>query len=646
MKKNISALLTSLFFFALILGRFVIKNDIIQSCFGFLMLYFILLGYSSFLSSKFNKQFYETIPFSFILIVLILTIFGILNLLILGTILVSILGLTLFIFQVYNKKFKYSLIIRKELLFFNLIYIGLFAANYFVAFNVWDEYTYWSIASKNFYYSNTINFSTFNTMPNDIGVWYPPNPTILQYYFMKVFGSYRQGFELLSSQMLGFSLLLPLFKFSKNKTQSILISIICICIPAIFCESLFYNTIYVDTLLGLITAYGFINIVRNDDDKFSNISILLSIVLACITKSSGFMFSFCIILFYVVYNFFQTYSSLKQAIISCLKNKYIYIFALALLIPLIGWRLYCNHNVPLNSYEPLDGSKSLTTVSSIGELFETIVGATTGYNYTEFSESIENSTENLLVKKYYSSEPFALSTYNWIIIFLGLIFVVYVFNKNKSTKSITLALLITIISYLILLELSYLFMFDLKEAINHNSAQRYIGSILVALFILCIYYVLDNLSKHKCFDKIIIFMTLFVTLFTPINAVIKSTILSGSRNRTTMGYLIQEKALTDLIMKNVSSTDELLSINQGTSNSLLKIIYFATPFRVMNMQKLDDNLYNLNNFEEKIKETQYLLIIEKDEFIEEKLNEIFEYEDIKNMTLYKNNNGKLIEIKE
>jgi len=29
MKKNISALLTSLFFFALILGRFVIKNDII-----------------------------------------------------------------------------------------------------------------------------------------------------------------------------------------------------------------------------------------------------------------------------------------------------------------------------------------------------------------------------------------------------------------------------------------------------------------------------------------------------------------------------------------------------------------------------------------------------------------------------------------
>jgi len=96
MKKNISALLTSLFFFALILGRFVIKNDIIQSCFGFLMLYFILLGYSSFLSSKFNKQFYETIPFSFILIVLILTIFGILNLLILGTILVSILGLTLF----------------------------------------------------------------------------------------------------------------------------------------------------------------------------------------------------------------------------------------------------------------------------------------------------------------------------------------------------------------------------------------------------------------------------------------------------------------------------------------------------------------------------------------------------------------------
>ena len=151
-------------------------------------------------------------PFTMILIVLLLLLFGYINILPIGAIIISIIGLGSFIY--YSNEINFKLFFSKEISFFSILFFVLFVSNYFVNFNVWDEYSYWSVASKNYYLSNSINFSKINILPHGDGIIYPPNPTILQYFFLKILGSYRQGFELLTLQVFGFTILFPLFQFA------------------------------------------------------------------------------------------------------------------------------------------------------------------------------------------------------------------------------------------------------------------------------------------------------------------------------------------------------------------------------------------------------------------------------------------------
>ncbi len=631
-KKIISIILVILLFIL----RFITNNQIITNIGGILLLYFILVGNFLFLSKKFDKPFYNTIPLCMIYITLILIIFGYLNLLISGLVLISIIGLLSFIH--YSEEFNFKFFLTSELGFFSVLFFLLFVSNYFVNFNVWDEYSYWSAASKNYYLSNSINFSKLNILPQGI---YPPNPTILQYFFMKIIGNYRQGFELLTCQMFGFSLLISLFEFAKSNKEKIMISIICLCLPAIFCEQLFYYTIYVDPLLGLITGYGLINLIK--DDKDSKISFLLSLILITLTKSSGIMFAFVMVIFYVVKYILDNYKkgNIKTLFKICIKNKFIYMCILVVLISFGGNKIYYKIYPSINNNINYISDNNIT-ISSVGNALKSVVGALTGYEYDDFSESITTSVDHLLMKKYYSHEPFNLSAYNWIIIFLLFFYIMYCINKNKQKdiKNSALSLLIMIIIYILLLEVSYLFMFNVSEAIIHNSAQRYIGSILLPTLFFIIYYFMKQ-TKHS---KFIIGITLIIMLFTPIDAIIKNTVIVGNRNRITMSYLIEEQKISDIITNNVKNSNQLITFNQGGNNHLLKIIYLLGPFNVTNTIVFNKELFELNDMKNKILSYEYILIVTKDDFLQAEFKKIFD-EEINDMTLYKNDNGKLIEIK-
>lgn len=624
-----------LLFVAFIL-RFSFSNEIITNIGGFIILYYILIGNILLIKEKFKIPIYKALPLSIIITILLLITFGYLNILLFGLIIISIIGLISFI--QYTKNEKISFFFKNEIGFFTFLFLILFISNYFVNFNIWDEYSYWSGASKNYYLSNSINFSKFNILPYGDEILYPPNPTIYQYFFAKILGSYRQGFELLASQILGFSLLFILFENAKKNYQKILIFIICLCIPAIFCMNLFYYTIYVDTLIGLITGYGLINIINND--KISKLSFYLSLALSALTKPSGFMFSFVLILFYIIKYFIEQLHNTKKiniSIVNCLKNKILYFSIFIVIGTLLCNVIYYKVNPSIDN-NIFDFKFPHTTVGSIKDAVMATVGAVTGYEYNYFSHSITTSIDDLLTKKIYSSEPFELSAYNWIIIISLIIFMVSILNKKKEneTHSILISLIISIITYIALMELAYLFMFDISEALLHNSSERYIGSILLSSFFFAIYYFIKECNTKSA----IIGITLIVMLFTPINIVIKNTIIVGDRNRISGGLILTEKTLAENIKKHVTDSSELITFNQETNTHLLKIIYFAAPLNVSNSIILDEGLYIKHNLINEIKNYKYILIVKKDEFLEKKFKKLFNQE-IEEMTLYKNNQGKL-----
>ena len=636
---KIKRLITSCLIVLILLIRFISQHEIITNIGGLFLIYFILIGNFILIHKKISKPLYDAMPFTMILIVLLLLLFGYINILPIGAIIISIIGLGSFIY--YSNEINFKLFFSKEISFFSILFFVLFVSNYFVNFNVWDEYSYWSVASKNYYLSNSINFSKINILPHGDGIIYPPNPTILQYFFLKILGSYRQGFELLTLQVFGFTILFPLFQFAKNRNQSFLISIICLCLPAIFCLQGFYYTIYADTLTGLLVGYGLINIVENNKD--SKLSFLFSLILVSLTRAAGIMFSCVMILFYIIKCFLENWKNNDFCITvrNCLKNKFIYISVLTVLITILGNNLYYKMNPTINNNIQYQSIKN-QTVGSVSNALKSLFAALTGYKYNDFAESITTSVDHLLVKKYYSHEPFNLSVYNWIVIFALILYSIYHINKNNrtNTKNISISLIVSILIYIVILQISYLFMFNIGEAVLHNSAHRYIGAMLLGSFVFIIYYFLKETKK----SNYLILITLIVMLFTPIDAIIKNTILVGNRNRLTRSYLIEEQKIAKLITDNVKNKDELITLNQGDNNFLLKIIYFAAPFNVTNTIKFDKELFEINNMKDKILSHNYVLIVEKDEFLEKQFKDIFKQE-INNMTLYKNDDGKLIEIK-
>lgn len=237
---------------------------------------------------------YESLPVVLLSIIGILYIFGLLKYLLLGVygvVLLAIgLGLITIVQLVRNKElidfFKHYF--KNGFFLFSIIYFLFAITTYGKMFNIWDEYTLWSIASKNMYYLN--DFVT--NINSTVYTMYPPSPTILQYLFCKVLNIYSQGIELFASQILGFTLLFPLLKNTDKKLIKCIIVGIILCIPAIFVESLFYYTIYVDTVLGLLVAYILFEYFTTEKaDAFLYVSMSVAMVVLSLTKSTGFFYS-------------------------------------------------------------------------------------------------------------------------------------------------------------------------------------------------------------------------------------------------------------------------------------------------------------------------------------------------------------------
>ena len=148
MKKRISIII---FTILLIIIRLLNINSYVSLACGFGLLYEIIIVYSYLLKKKLNKKLCQTIPISIICIVIVITIFGLFNLLLPGAIILYALGIISFIYLYIKEEFKIlDIFNEKGMLFYTILLVIIMAANYFVQFNVWDEYTYWRLAYQHY----------------------------------------------------------------------------------------------------------------------------------------------------------------------------------------------------------------------------------------------------------------------------------------------------------------------------------------------------------------------------------------------------------------------------------------------------------------------------------------------------------------
>lgn len=608
----------------------------------YIFLYFIILLGSIFIADKLKDKVQNAIIIEFMTSMLGLYIFGILNILEIGIYIVTlcnlILGVITIIKYIKNKNIKQlrQMICTPGMLFFTVIFFIFIIVTLNRTAIHWDQYSYWSYSAKDMYYSGKLNIQ------NSIGLQYPPFPTILQVYFMKIIGIYSQGIEIFAMWILSFSLLVPFFSKTNNKKIcNIAISIIILCIPAIFSVLIFYESAYPDVLLGLLIGYISIMYFLEKNEKMKNFIIPLSFFIITLTKPTGFVIAGIIATTFLIYEIIKN----KTNIIKLIKVKEIQriiIYILIVILTYMSFNIYIRIVTSSNNEIVIDKNNE----SIVEYITNSIITTIFGISQNDYSAAQSNG--NLLYKLQKTTEiatPIYISALGVICIYIITSLFIYKYSKDdrnitkKDVKNIYISIFIGLILYIMFLQVAYITQFSAKEMINHDGFERYIGTYLVGILYFTVYIILEKFEDKNLknnFPYVLLAVILFT--ITPIYQIANATVTFGIYNINNQSYLSKSYENAEYINKNVETDDKVLGICQKTDVERLEnliIRYYMYPINYEVMDQIDQSKGSMDDI---IKNYNYIYIVYSDSYLEYTTKQYLnEGETIKENTLYKVN---------
>lgn len=623
-----------------------------------IFLYITIMAGSLFLAEKYNKKIGECIGLNLLLIILILYIAGIFNLLLPAIFIAIILELLLGTITIVKCiKEKQTKIIKEKLnsfgtLVFTLAFFWLAIVSIEKVLTNWDQFSYWSYAAKEMYVTNRLIINPA------IGMQYPPAPTILQYFFMKVVGSYMQGFEAFSMQIMGISLLLPwLEKENRKKWEKIAIAIIIFCLPTIFPSMIFYESSYPDALLGLLIGYICISFFKEEKDIFTILKILVGLGVLTLIKPIGVFIAIIIVVIAIIYEILIAKKVKKIEFKNIfIKNKNIKIILISLLTIILvfaSWVIYKNINTPT------EGSMKTTNAKEnpISVVFSSILTTVFGTNYETYSEAISNQT---LIEKMYEveaiSSPIKISIAGviGILLILSICFIKNKLENEKRKKAIiiVICIIIGLILYSLILQVAYITMFNQSEMLAHAGIDRYLPTYLLGTIYIFLNYILDYLDRKQSKTLVYVLLTAVIVSITPLYSIMNVTITAGIPNLKENRICYTAKLYSDEIENLTGKGAKTYIICEDDNKKLYQyIIRYQMYPTVVGLNEFTETNMSLEKWTNTLKERnfEYVYVLYSDNEFYEYANSIFKDNKIEDKTLYKieqeNENIILIPVK-
>lgn len=611
-----------------------------------ILLYITIVGGSLFLAEKLNKKIGKCIGLNLLLIIIFLYISGLVNLLLpavwFTVILEIILGITVIVKYIKNKEINR---LKKKI---NSLGMLVFSISFFwIAFisidkqlTNWDQFSNWSFAAKNMYISNQ-----FIINPG-IGMQYPPAPTIIQYFFMKVIGVYIQGFEAFSMQILGISLLLPWLENEKRtKWSKIAMVILILCMPTIFPNLIFYESSYPDVLLGLLIGYICVSLFKDEKSSFTILKILAGISVLSLTKGTGFYLSLIIIAIGIIYEILSIKKSNKhKKIIKNNKNIRVILIALSIVMLLfLSWSIYKNINKPLEGRMESANAKD----NPINIILESIATTVFGINNENYNEALSNQT---FVEKLYKVDaifsPISISVAGVIAILLITVtyFIANKLENDKRQKAIiiTICVFIGLILYCGMLQVAYITMFNETEMISHAGIDRYLPTYLIGIIYIFLNYLLEFLDRNKAKTVVYVLLAMVIVSMTPLKSIMDLTVTFGISNmrgnRTCNNGKYYSSQIAEMAGENAKTFVICQDINKKLYQYMIRYYMYPTTIGLMEFtENMDGINVTLSEWVNDLKERkfEYVYVIDTDKEFEDYASSIFKDNEIEDKTLYK-----------
>lgn len=610
----------------------------------YLLLYLIIISGSIFIADKANKKIEKCIAPNMAIIILELYIFGMFEILKYGVWIIGVTNILLGIYTIIkNWKTKHELkekVLTSGFICFSIIFLILMITTYNKNLLDYDHYLYRSFNTKVMYYTDCIS-KGFQAL-------YPPGINLLEYFFMKILGIYVQGVEAFAVQILGFSLLMPLFDRKQNtKFINWIITILVICIPAILGNLIFYEGAYPDALLGLIIGYSMYILLTEANSKFKVFSTSLIIAIATITKPAGFYIGAIIIGIYVLIQLLNNKCNKKENIKKFLRSKefkIIVILILVVTLTFLSWKIFVKINSKYNK-GVRGNDASRVGDSSINYTIKSILTTTFGY-YEENHDSADSNND--LIPKIYAlyatMAPIRVTLYGVIAIIgvSSIILYKYVIkeeNKKKYANAV-IGLTVGLAIYIIFLQLSYILKFSKEEMLGHNGLNRYLPTYLLGMIYFIVAIAIKNMEESKTRKVNYLIMLSIIIAFTNLQSIANVTITSGIDNIQSIEYCNNGRIPANKIDKKIEENAKIISISQNEKTNIFNwmIKYYLYPNHEVEVYN-NINEEMITKIKEKIinENIQYIYIVTPNE----KLNKAIEIMDkteeskLKENTLYK-----------
>lgn len=585
---------------------------------GFLIILGIILVYSTMQTIIFKKKIEETIPIAIIEIILIIYLAGIFDNLKIGIKIVEILAIIqliciLIIFCKQKEKDAVIEILKRiatpglvvySVIFFICIYI-----NKGRIFTDYDEFNHWARIIKNMYIYNT-----YGTNAESIVVFneYPPLTAIFQYFFLEIKNIYSEDIIIIAQNILYLSIVIPTTKkinWNKKLINLLIIVPLIIFLPMIFFED-FYLNILVDGILGVMFAYVIISAYQYEENKtFKYLKILSGEIMLCLTKTSGI--GLAVIALIII--FIKIIIDSKKAKIKFKKDIFYIIAIIAIIIVLISaWYMKVS-----------DSTKRWTSSKYIE-------------NKENINEYAINFINSIIWNQTITDKELTVLTTTCVLICINIWILKKSKEKNKQDyKYYSLAILISIPIYLLVLFITYITVFDRIEVEMLSCFDRYCSTILLSVAMFQVMSIIDIEIKTNL-------KTIFLTFTILIFMLPQENIYNKYIN--SKNYIVNFDAKRDVYtkIKNyrriIEKDDKILFITGIDSNS--EYLFSINQYELMpiNLAACDSgNFMTKEKFEETIKNNNYthIYIYRIKEEVKEIIKSLFEYEIIQNDTLYK-----------
>lgn len=462
-----------------------------------------------------NKTFEETLGISFGVVFLYIYIWGCFEKLEFGvqslTVIAMLAALVVPAYAQIKGK-KITQLITPGMVGFWCLFLIYFILDRNVVAGKVDDLNHWQLCVRDMWYFDSYAFHPGSTV---IAMRYTPAFATIEYFFLYLYGAYREGIILLACHTIGFAVLSVLYsKISWRQCHKIIpVTGLITGLPLLIYQS-HYGILYVDAYLGMIGAYLLICYFTEKNSSFNVWRITLGSILLIMTKEMGLAIAGTVYLIIFI-DIFLKKKNMKLFLKDIYARKYFSSGCISM-IAFLSWQIYVTvagvkygftskFNNLLTVFEQAEAKTGLPNADNI--LFASagntlafqkaatqIVEATHQVSEASAADTIKEMIQWILFEKTFVGGSYAELTLI-VILLCAALGIAGLYRKWQiPMKQVIVSLLVGTGIYTAFLVICYICLFQEASAIP--AARRYMGSYLL-LFLITIVGILVVRANEK-----------------------------------------------------------------------------------------------------------------------------------------------------